>query len=395
MKRRLTALLLLAAAAFSLCGCSRVFDTEYVSETDYEPAVNAAPAEEDDATVASFDELREVLRDMVAEGDVSRILHFDPAYEGDVSADLASACWQIRTQDALCAYCVENISYELSKIVNRYEALLSVSYSKAAEDRESIVQLPYAADAGEVLREAMEEGRRSLVLLIGRSSYTAEGMGDFALEVYHESPTITPREPAVHVSMTSGADTQRLYVFELDYGLPETERAAQRDAMAALELFPGMDVSGLSEAERALLACCALIVRSRCSEDARKSSVYDALIGCEADCHGLALAYVEYCRRLGLACELVRGQRGGEDYSWNIVEIGGEHYHVDTAACARQGIAAGFLLDDESAWGAYRWDYFAYPHCTGPLHSADVVYPPPAYTAAPEENISEAEKNTP
>ncbi len=403
MKRRLTALFLLAAAAFSLCGCSHFFDTEYVVETDYEPAVNAAPSEEDDAIVVTFDELKEILRSMVAEGDSSRILHFDPAYEGDVSQDLASACWQVRTQDALCAYCVENISYEVFKIVNRFEALLSVNYSKTAEDRESIVQLPYAADAGEVLLEAMEAGRRSLVLLIERSSYTAESMEDFALQVYREHPTITPVEPTVLVSMTSGADTQRLYVFELAYGLPEVKRAAQRDAMAALDLYPGMEVSVLGEAERALLACSALIVRCRYTEDAGKSSVYDALIGCEANDRGLALAYVEYCRRLGLACELVSGQRGGEEYSWNIVEIDGEHYHVDTAACFRQGIGAGFLLDDESAWGTYRWDYFSYPHCTGPLHSADVVYPPRAASAVPsepeplptEERISHPQENTP
>ena len=406
MKRRLTALFLLAAAAFSLCGCARVFDTEYVVETSFEPVVNvAAPEEDDDATAVSFDDLKEVLRDMVAQGDASRILHFDPAYEGDVSADLANACWQIRTQDALCAYCVENISYEVFKIVNRYEALLSVSYSQTAEALESIVHLPYAADAGELLREAMADGQPSLILLIERSSYTAEGMEDFALQTYHETPTITPLEPEIHVSMTSGADTQRLYVFELDYGLPETERRARRDAMEALDLFPGMDVSGLGEAERALLACCALIVRSRCSEDTRKHSVYDALIGCEADDHGLALAYVEYCRRLGLACEIVHGQRGGEEYSWNIVEIDGAYYHVDAAACSRQGLAAGFLLDDESAWGDYRWDYFAYPHCTGPLHGADVVYPPPAHAEAEagpvEEGVdaeagnSEAQENTP
>ncbi len=397
MKRRLTAFLLLAAAALSLCGCGSVFDTEYVVETNYEPVVNVA-SEPDDATVATLDDLKDVLRDMVAEGDVSRIIHFDPAYEGDVSADLASACWQIRTQDALCAYCVENISYEVSKIVNRYEALISVLYGRTEEERESIMLLPYAADAGELLREAMEAGRRTLVLLVERSSYTPEAMEDFVLQIYHETPTISPREPEVQVSMTSGADTQRLYVLEFAYGLSETERAARCEAMAGLDLFPGTDVSGLSEAERALLACCALIVRSRYTDDSEQDSVYDALIGCEANDHGLALAYVEYCRRLGLSCEIVHGQRDGAEYCWNIVEIDGEHYHVDAAACSRTGIAAGFLLDDESAWGAYRWDYFAYPHCTGPLTYADLSLSPSSRTAAaaiPEERFLEPEENTP
>ena len=391
MKRRLTALLLLAAAALSLCGCGRIFDAEYVVETSFEPVVNAAP-EADDTTAASFDDLADVLRDMVAEGDAGRVIRFDAAYAGDVSADLASACWQIRTQDALCAYCVENISYELSKIVNHYEALLSVQYSKTAEALESIVRLPYAADAGELLREAMEKGERSLVLLIERSSYTAEALEDYILQIYHENPIVSPQEPQLSVNMTSGADTQRLYVIDFDYGLPETERAARCEAMAALELFPNMDVSGLSEAERALIACCALIVRSRYTEDSGKDSVYDALIGREANDHGLSLAYVEYCRRLDLSCELVHGQNGGEPYCWNIVQIDGEYYHVDTAACSRLGVAAGFLLDDESAWGVYRWDYFAYPHCTGPLTYALIADPARTRADAAEARILPAGK---
>lgn len=374
MKKRLTALLLLAAAV-TLCGCGSFFDKEYVYETHFEPPANAAVPDADNAAVGSLDELKDILRAMVAEGSQSRVLRFDPAYEGDVNADLADACWQIRTQDALCAYCVENISYDVAKIMGRYEALLTVSYGKTAAERESIVQLPYAAEATEVLREAMETGQRSLVLLIERSSHTAEDMADLVLDIYRESPAITPREPVVEVDMTSGGDTQRLYVIELDYGLPEELRAARRDELAALDLFAGMDTAGLSESERAMLACCALIVRSRYTGDAQKNSIYDALIGRKADSRGFALAYVEYCRRLGLTCELVQGQYRQMDYCWNIVQIDGAYYHVDAAACRRDGLEAGFLLDDESAWGAYRWDYFAYPHCVGPLCAADLIRP--------------------
>ena len=393
MRKRLTALLLLAAAAVTLCGCGSFFDKEYVVETRYEPPAKLSVAAPDDAAVASFDELQDVLRSMVTEGDQSRLLRFDPVYAGDVSADLANACWQVRTQDALCAYCVENISYELTRLLGRYEALLSVNYGKTEAERDSIVHLPYAAEAAEVLYDAMEAGQRSLVLLIERSSYTAEGMEDLVLDTYRRDPAISPLEPTVLVDMISGADTQRLYVLELDYGLPEAERVARRDEIAALDLLLGTDVSGLSEAERALLACSALIVRSRYTADPAKNSLYDALIGREADSRGFALAYVTYCRRLGLSCELVQGQYEQADYCWNIVQIDGAYYHVDTAACYRDGLEAGFLLDDESAWGAYRWDYFSYPHCTGPLRCADLLRASSAHTDTPQQISDEAEKN--
>ncbi len=372
MKNRLKAIVLTAAAALGLCGCGRMLDAEYVVETSYEPVLSAADPARVDTTVASLEDLKQVLLDMVSEGTVIRGLLFDPAYEGDVYADLATACWQVRTQDALCAYCVENIAYDVSKIVNRYQALISVAYSKTVADRERILPLPYAADAGELLRKAMREGQDTLVLLIDRSSYTVEGMEDFAHQVYREQPGIAPREPDVTVEMTSGAETQRLYEIRLDYGLSPAEFAARQDALETFDLLQGVDPAPLTEAERALYALCVLTVRCRSTDDPAAGSIYDALIGCEADSRGMALAYVELCRRLGLSCQLVEGQRNHADHDWTIVQIGGEFYHVDPFICSESGIEAGFLLSDEDAWGAWRWDYFAYPHCAGKLSAAAV-----------------------
>ena len=123
MSRRSMLCALSAAAALTLCGCSGVlspdyFSTEYVVEATWEPVLSAGQSAPSDATVRTLDALKEELRRMVAAGESRRRIAFDSAYDGDASADMASACWQIRTQDALCAYCVENIAYDVSKIVN-------------------------------------------------------------------------------------------------------------------------------------------------------------------------------------------------------------------------------------------------------------------------------------
>ena len=369
MKKRLTALCLTAAAALGLCGCGRVFDTEYVVETSYEPVLSAAAPAYGDANVGSFDELKRLLLDMVAEGTVVRSLRFAPAYEGDVHADLASACWQIRTQDALCAYCVENIAYDLSKIVNRYEAVVTVAYSKTAADRERIIVLPYTAEAAEPLREAVRTGQTLLVLLIERSSYSAEEMEEYIRELYRENPALAPQEPAVKVEMLSGAETQRLYEISFDYGLDPETLAARRAALMGRALFADVDTAALSQPERALLACSALLECCRATDDPAAGSVYDALVGGRANSRGMALGYIELCRQLKLSCRLVEGQRNRVDHCWTIVELDGDFYHVDPAVCSQQGLEAAFLLSDEDAWGAWRWDYFSYPNCVGPLRA--------------------------
>ena len=370
MKRALCCLICLSGLLLSGCGGS-VFDAEYVVETTYDPELSISPAERSETTVTTLDELEDVLLTMVSEGEQVRRIAFDAAYTGDVSGDMASACWQVRTQDALCAYCVENIAYELSKIVNYYEAVVTVRYSEAADEVENIVRLPYAADAGELLRQTMAEGKASLVLLSEFSSYSVEDMEAFVREVYRETPAIVPQEPLVQVDMYSGAGNQRLYAISFDYGMDTQTFNARQSELSALNLFAGADLTGMDEAERALLACETLITRCRFDEEGEES-VYAALTGPGAGSLGMACAYVELCRRLDLNCIVIDGQYNRVDHSWNLVEIDGAYYHVDPAVCSVSGLESGFLLNDETAWGSHRWDYFAYPHSSGLLSYADL-----------------------
>ena len=81
----------------------------------------------------------------------------------------------------------------------------------------------------------------------------------------------------------------------------------------------------------------------------------------EADSEGVAFGYVELCRRLGLDCRIVYGQKDWQDHCWNIVRIDGEYYHVDLFA----GMDNGFLKNDSAFWGSYRWAVNEYPKCNG------------------------------
>ena len=364
--KRLSALTL-AAVLCLLCGCGSLFDAEYVVETDYEPTAFPSGLEDTDTAVGSLEELEQLLLRTVMAGEDERRIAFDPGYEGDASADMASAVWQIRTQDALCAYCVENIAYDLSKIVNHFEAIVSIAYTKGAAELDKVVHLNYAPEAEPVISRAMEQGETSLVLLIDRSGATGEAMESFVSEIYRKNPVIAPREPRAHAEVITGADSQRLYEIDFDYGMDKAYLTKRREALHLFAPFPELDVTGMSEGERALLACRYLVDNCHYTENAEKNTVYAALIERYADSEGMAFGYVELCHRLGLDCQIVDGQYNREDHSWTIVQLEGDYYHVDPALCDSSGLEAGFLLNDEEAWGVYRWDYFNYPHCTGTL----------------------------
>ena len=367
MRRSLIILILTAAALLLLCGCGSVFEREYVYEGNYSPAPQNAGRDADKITVTSFAELRQALLDLALAGKAESTILFDQTYEGDATEDLASACWQVRTQDALCAYCVENIAYDLTHIVTYYEAKISITYSDMAKEVGDIVRLQYSTGVEEIIKTAIENGAVKLVVLIQRGTYSAEAMELLVSRVYNEDPGIAPREPTANVNLFSGTGTQRLYEISIRYGMTAQELETRRAELASIEPFVDMNTDELDEANSALAACEYLVANCRYTEESQYGSIYSALVQGQATSRGMALAYVKLCGSLGLNCQIVNGQYNWQDHYWNIVEIDGSYYHVDPAACVQYGLETGFLLRDESMWGLYRWNVASYPACDGEL----------------------------
>ena len=370
--KRSAAILLLICLMISLCGCGSIFEKEYVSVTD---SIAPQEGESDNAerySVSNMTELKKALIGMVYGGAPGGNIAFDASYSGDAAADMENACWQVRTQDSLCAYCVRDISYEMEKIVNYYESTVTIDYTSYAAELSSIVQLPYAVGLEDILATAMEENRSRVTILIGASSYSVENMKSLILDLYRENPTVCVREPQLTVFMYSGAGRQRLYEINFHYGMAEDEVIRCKSQLKNLDVVSNLEAEGLDEVQGALAACRYLTENCVYSETA-KASCYDALILRESNSEGLALAYVEMCHQLGIECRIVYGQMGGSDHCWNIVKIDGDYYHVDVSRCYDGDYADGFLLDDESMWNDYRWNISNYPACTGELRYADVA----------------------
>lgn len=372
MKKSVAVVLLLALMAGILCGCGSVFDKEYVVIEDYSPTVQDSTQTGERVTVHNFSGLKQSIRTLVSNGTDGGSIVFDADYDGDVTEDMASACWQVRTQDALCAYCVDNISYELTKIVTYYEASVHVSYAAFVENAANIVKLPYSTGVEHIIKTALDAGQNKLVVLINQSSFSAEDMEGLVTRVYREYPATAPKTPYVNVNMYSGSNMQRLYEINLRYGMVSDELAAKKKQLAEFAPFTDVNVNELDEGERALRAYEYLVSNCTITGEGQGGSIYSALIERSSDSEGAALAYVELCRQLGLECSIVYGQRAWKDHCWNIVRVNGDYYHVD-AGLASADAAVNFLKPDQSFWESYRWDVSSYPACTGTLTYADIV----------------------
>jgi len=357
MKRLLLLLLIMAAL---LTGCS-FFDETYLVESDFPLPDRKDSGSRDTVTVTNLSDLREAIRNTVAAGASERTIVFDSSYTGNPTEDLASACWQVRTEDALCAYCVENIAYEMTQIVSRTETKLNVSYSSGALPVEEIISMPYATDLNARIAEAISSGKKRLAILINRSILTSENMVQRFSEVYREHPGLAPQEPHVSVSLFSGSPSQRLYEILLTNDLSETEFKREKEELDAI-VFPPED-----ETEEYSIALDAFERLSGCCDPAGPPTVYAALVEKDASPEGIALGFVELCRRGGLECMIVDGQKDWEDHCWNIVRVDGRYYHVDLFA----GMEEGFLKSDTDFWGSYRWTVNEYPKCEGDFGSED------------------------
>lgn len=373
MMKRLGALAALLLAMGLLCGCG-LLNNEYVSIKDYTPSVQEESSDDGKVTVKNFSALKQALLKMAYAGKTEGTIVFDAAYDGDTTADMASACWQVRTQDALCAYCVENMAYEINKIVTISEASVYISYSDVSEAAGAIRHLAFSSGIDDIIRDAFSEGEKKLVVLISRSSYSAEDMAAAVTRVYREDPALVPKEPLASVNMYSGMGAQRLYEISINYGMTLEELDARTAQLQAVDAFAELDTSGMSEAELAYAACEYLMEHCTVSEDKSENTAYAALVGGRANSEGTALAYIVLCRELGVDCRIVYGQEDWIEHCWNIVRIDGSYYHVDITAAIEDGAEAGFLMNDEMAWGHYRWDVSSYPKCSGELRYSDLLF---------------------
>jgi len=374
VKKKIYSLLWCLTAACLLCGCSWL-DKEYVSIHDYVFSEQEKNMTGSRFTVHSFNALTSALLGMVYEGRTEGSIVFDPNYEGDAGEDLDRACRILRTEDALCAYCVENISYEFNKIVTINEANVTFSYSKVSESPRRIVHLGFSSEAESAILNAFDRGTRTLTLLVGRSGFSAEDMAAQVVKTYRDNPTVIPKKPEATVNVFSGAGSQRLYEINIDYGLSTAMLWQCRMELEMFKPLSHLDKSSLSEVERAYAACRYLVENCEITENPEENSAYSALIQKSANSEGLAFAYVELCRQLGVDCRIVYGQRDWKEHCWNIVRMDDNYYHVDITQCAKGGPALGFMQNDENFWGIYRWDVAAYPKCVGTKSFFD-FFPP-------------------
>ena len=121
-------------------------------------------------------------------------------------------------------------------------------------------------------------------------------------------------------------------------------------------------------------------------------TAYGALMNNTAVCAGYARAYQELLMACGMECEYVTGYGNGGRHGWNIVNIDGEWYHVDTTwddpIPDREGyVRYNYFLRSDAAMGADHSNWKASHACTSTKYDG-VTLPSSTEQAKQEEQLA-------
>ncbi len=394
MRKRALLVLTALSLMLSASACASVFAASHSYVTEYSDEIESI-GDSSGTEIKNYSQLKNAISDMVNSGQTAGELSFS-GYTGSVRDDMAAACYEIKTQTPMGAYAVDELNYELNRIVSYYTAEISISYRRSIQEIEAVVMLNGVSSLRSYVTEAVNEQSGRLVLRIFSSIVNEEYIRNIVSDAYLNNPLMSAREPYAGVTGYPAEGMNRIYEIELDYGMDADEMTELRDRLNRRINALCQNVTEHETWRCALELAQALSgsFRAADSGDGSADTVSGALLEGRASSMGAALTYKVLCDEMEIECIVVRGRLGTlgtQDHYWNIIGIDGDYYHVDVSRLEAAGAERAFLLDDVRAWGTYMWDADSYPVCDGPLDYTELTSPPADETQPPVDTPEPSE----
>lgn len=348
-------LVLLVAAVMLLSGCassgrSYVHVTPHSERTAGNTA-GSAPAE-------NYAQLLLTLQTMVHSGTESGVIYTVKMEEEALRQNMIVAIRSIQESDAIGAYAVESVEYEIGTSGGKTAVAVSVSYRRSRIDIQKILRLEQMSQVEKAVREALEDFRPSVVMLI--SNYSEMDMIQLVQDIARRSPQTVMEIPEVSAAVY-GSGASR--VVELFFAYENSRDALRQMQNQVRPVFDSaaLYVSGEdSDSQKLAQLYGFLMERFDYTIETSITPAYSLLRHGVGDSRAFATVYAAMCTRAGLECQVVAGARNGEPWTWNIVKDGERYCHVDLLASSELGY---FRKMTDSEMTGYVWDYSAYPAC--------------------------------
>lgn len=382
MKKRIIAVMISVSLLAALSGCGSLFKKEYLSVSEYKDDTQSL-ASSNTTQVSDFTGLKAAIIAMVSGHKAEGRLRFTE-YDGTIQDDLSQALLEAKSENALASFAVDYMSYDLSRIVTYYEAVVYITYKRTQSEIDDIRYITGKAELTDAIEPVLEDMASYVALRLTSATVTEEEVISAVNSAYTQNPASCVVPPSVTVRIHPESGLQRIIELDFEYGWKTSELEKMRSTMNGEIQEIIKNATNVKDAEYALNLYKQLAesctydptgsVRSDSGLDSGLgSSAYGALIEYCADSRGFAAAYSALCRAAGIECVVVDGTLDNEGHSWNIIRIEGNYFHVDATAYYSLGTEHSFMQSDEQFKEGYVWDTGKYPACVNDEPSPGVI----------------------
>lgn len=348
MKKRLLASLCVLMLALS--GCASMLNREYTSSSAHpEYPVGKAPPV---LQAENYQGLVNAILYFVTEHEETGLIHLS-SYAGNTQTGLDAACAEVRLEDPLAAYAVEEISHSTSN----YEVTISIRYAHTAEEVAAIVPAAGSSAIRQTISVAMAGFAERCVLRINYFTGDESSLEQLAWQTWLDTPLTALAEPEIHVALYPNSGTSRIAEVELlwpeELPLAERSSALEQHALALLE--------GLSNppGERTLEELLDALSFAADYHPQSGGTAYDVLVDGSGNDRGFALTLRLLCQLADLEATVAEGSLSGAPHYWLIVSTPEGYRHLDPTTRT-----AVYATDDQFLAEGYAWDAGRYPACT-------------------------------
>ncbi len=364
--KKYIALALITVLIFSAFGWSAAASKDYYSVSEHKDDAALTGGETDAVNVKTYQGIKTAILSFVKDGREKGYLNVSD-YAGNVSDAVSVASLEIIHSSSLGAYAVENITHSLSKEFSYYNVEVNIYYKRTKEQIKGIMNLNYVSAVQGALGKALSEHNEYLVISISSGQVTPDYLKAYALEYYRSNPLNVLAPPALKTTVYESAELPKILEVEISYPysyIQEAEMKIKLQSSASALLKNAKASKELQSAENA----CSRLLSSSVYLNSAGATAYAAMVEGVGNSEAFSMSYKLLCSILSIRCSVVEGTYNKEKHFWNLIELGGESYHVDPSICDIAGMSAAFLKNDaEMEAMNYLWDKTKYKPSTGTL----------------------------
>lgn len=353
MQKRL--LPLLCAVAVLLSGCTGMLNREYSSSSIHAeyPVGGKTPV----LQAENYQGLVNAILYFVTEHEDTGLIHLS-SYPGDMERDLNAACEEVRTEDPLGAYAVEEISHAYKSAASYSEVTVSIRYAHTPEEVAAIVPAAGSTAIRQTISSAMATFSERCVLRVNYFTGDAGSLEQLAWQTWLDTPLAALARPKIQVELYPNSGTSRIVEVAFSWPIPADDLAQRRAALEqrALALLEGMEALPEGITLEQLMGA---LRQAAVYDPQGGGTAYDALVEGSGNDRGIALALRLLCQLADLEATMAEGRLDDDSHYWLIVPTAEGYRHLDPTA--REPV---YATDDAFLEAGYSWEEGRYPACT-------------------------------